>query len=184
MKKGEKRGNYSRRCYIGDDGYVYAKASNWIRPQETDVTEKSRFWEYCLNAGCEEIDGKMTARIIHRVNHEPLKSVEQFLRMNHPTTLKRHDGEIIARICGYDGAAMALDPHPYHIEMDECREYVRLWEMVGGVDRDHFDDTMEYIKKKGYTIHSDLCAACPFRHTCKEKCEHKQLEKKDYGIPR
>lgn len=185
MKKGEKRGNYSRRCYIGDDGYIYAKTSNWIRLEEREVTKRSRFWEYCLNAGCEECDGKMVARMIaHRVDHSPLMCLEQFLRMNHPATLKRHDDEIVARICGYDGAAMALDPHPYYIEISECGEYVRLWEMVGDTDREHFDETMEYIKKKGYTIHSDLCAACPSRHTCEEKCGYKQFEKKDYGEPR
>lgn len=172
---GEKRGSYKKKCYVGDDANVYALVSNWIHFEEIPVSGKSRFYVHCLNAHHQPEYGKMYPLVFKHGNH--FFSVQQFLRLTSPVIMKDKDGDIVGIISGYDGDAMALDPHPYHIELSESGdEYIRLWEYVGRLDGEYFNETMQYIAEHNYNLCSMPCKRCRYNGICNpERCEWKEM---------
>lgn len=171
----EKRGVYRKKCYVGDDANVYVLVSNWIHFEEMSVTKKSRFYDHCLNSGQEPECGRMFPYIFKHGNR--FFSVQQFLQLTSPVIMKDKNGDIAGIISGYDWDAMALDPHPYHIEISENGdEFIRLWEHVGSLDGEHFNETMEYIADHNYKLCSLPCKRCRYNGMCKpEKCEWKEM---------
>ena len=82
---------------------TYKTVSRWIKVRETLTTEKSYF--------------------IH--NNRRYK-LDDFLRLHYPIMWEDKDGKL-QYLSAYDATTWY---NPYLLEVDDCGEYVRLWEEV------------------------------------------------------
>ena len=108
-----------RKTFISKDkDCKITRVSRWIRIQTAfDITKKHSLFDYCDKTNENSID-------YFRYNGRKY-AVNQFFRLIHPIFFDDTNGKTNF-ISGYDSENYW---NPYYIEIDDCGEYVRMYEI-------------------------------------------------------
>lgn len=119
MGKILKTGNLHYSYGVKDNYNIHVmRISRWIRIETIMITKKSRFWDYA-DSYTEE-NGKRFIDVF-RFN-DRLYCLSQFLRFSHPIFYMENGKK--GFLSGYDSTDYY---YPLEIEIDESREYIRLY---------------------------------------------------------